>query len=163
MIQMASGRICGYASKSGFIAGWLDLPPQIVRDPLQLGIESYSYQGVKWVPGFTLVTYNEPSQCQTSDLPESVPAWSSRPVPRCRVDEERWCKYLLSSSDCLLQGSFKMWEPFLRLSTLRLVHYSLLCGLWIIRFGGCQRNQIKGIPLWSQWGWRRGWEGDKVY
>ena len=37
----------GYASKSGFIAGWLDLPPQIVRDPLQLGIESYSYQGVK--------------------------------------------------------------------------------------------------------------------
>ena len=36
-----------YASNRGFIAGWLDLPPQIVRDPLQLGIESFSYQGVK--------------------------------------------------------------------------------------------------------------------
>ena len=35
-----------YASNRGFIAGWLDLPPQIVRDPLQLGIESFSYQGV---------------------------------------------------------------------------------------------------------------------
>ena len=34
-------------TKRGFIAGWLDLPPQIVRDPLQLGIESFSYQGVK--------------------------------------------------------------------------------------------------------------------
>ena len=36
-----------YATDRGFIAGWLDLPPQIVRDPLQLGIESFSYQGVK--------------------------------------------------------------------------------------------------------------------
>ena len=34
-------------TKRGFIAGWLDLPPQILRDPLQLGIESFSYQGVK--------------------------------------------------------------------------------------------------------------------
>ena len=34
-------------NKRGFIAGWLDLPPQIVRDPLQLGLESFSYQGVK--------------------------------------------------------------------------------------------------------------------
>ena len=36
-----------HASNRGFIAGWLDLPPQIVRDPLQIGIESFSYQGVK--------------------------------------------------------------------------------------------------------------------
>ena len=36
-----------YPTKRGFIAGWLDLPPQIVRDPLQLGIESFTYQGVK--------------------------------------------------------------------------------------------------------------------
>ena len=36
-----------YATDRGFIAGWLDLPPQIVRDPLQLGKESFSYQGVK--------------------------------------------------------------------------------------------------------------------
>ena len=36
-----------YPTERGFIAGWLDLPPQIVRDPLQLGIESFSYQGVK--------------------------------------------------------------------------------------------------------------------
>ena len=36
-----------YATDRGLIAGWLDLPPQIVRDPLQLGIESFSYQGVK--------------------------------------------------------------------------------------------------------------------
>ena len=36
-----------YPTERGFIAGWLDLPPQILRDPLQLGIESFSYQGVK--------------------------------------------------------------------------------------------------------------------
>ena len=36
-----------YPTDRGFIAGWLDLPPQIVRDPLQLGIESFTYQGVK--------------------------------------------------------------------------------------------------------------------
>ena len=36
-----------YATERGFIAGWIDLPPQIVRDPLDLGHESFTYQGVK--------------------------------------------------------------------------------------------------------------------
>ena len=38
-----------YGTDRGFIAGWLDIPPQILRDPLHLGYESFSYQGVKSV------------------------------------------------------------------------------------------------------------------
>ena len=30
-----------YATDRGLIAGWLDLPLHIVRDPLQLGVESF--------------------------------------------------------------------------------------------------------------------------
>ena len=33
--------------KDGFIAGWLDSPPVSQQDPLQLGAESNTFQGVK--------------------------------------------------------------------------------------------------------------------
>ena len=35
-----------YATDRGFIAGWLDSPGTL-QDPLQLGIESFSYEGLK--------------------------------------------------------------------------------------------------------------------
>ena len=33
--------------KDGFIAGWLDTPPVSQQDPLQLGVESNSFEGVR--------------------------------------------------------------------------------------------------------------------